>query len=122
MYGVPESLDLRGLQGARLYQVTWREHSVEFVFYSVQVPLWTINVEGGWELRDGSGVIIDRSMENSDRRAFYAGLNIGKAIVDTRLNPPQWFELEFDDGTVLRVLDDSTEYESFSIQPGDIYV
>jgi hypothetical protein len=30
--------------------------------------------------------------------------------------------LRFDNGYTLRVFDHSTQYESFSIQPGDIYV
>ena len=55
MHGVPNDLNLAGLEGATLYQVTWREHSVELVFYPADGPLWTINVEGGWELRDASG-------------------------------------------------------------------
>jgi hypothetical protein len=35
---------------------------------------------------------------------------------------PDWFSLTFDNGMVLKVYDASQEYESFSIQPGNVYV
>ena len=122
MHGVPADLNLAGLVGALLYQVTWREHSVEFVFNPTDGPIWTINVEGGWELRDSFGEIVDRAMEHRDRNAFFVGRNIGQAVQSSRVSAPAWFELIFANGSILRILDDSKQYESFSIQPGDLFV
>jgi hypothetical protein len=44
-------------------------------------------------------------------------------IVDSGVvDPPRSFTLRFASGNRLIVFDDSEEYESFSIQPGDIFV
>jgi hypothetical protein len=47
---------------------------------------------------------------------------LGQKVVGVRVQAPDWFELHFANGVVLRILDDSRQYESFSIQPGDIFV
>jgi hypothetical protein len=43
-------------------------------------------------------------------------------VVDTEVSAPRWFALRFNGGEVLRVFDDSEQFESFSIQPGSIIV
>ena len=47
---------------------------------------------------------------------------IGGSIAATDLDPPGSFALHFDDGHQLRIFDDSEDQESFSIQPGDVFV
>ena len=42
--------------------------------------------------------------------------------VGTEIDQPRSFALKFEGGDVLRVFDNSEQYESFSIQPGDIFV
>jgi hypothetical protein len=79
-------------------------------------------VEGHWELADESGHIIDRAEPNSDRDAYRIHRLLGKKVASTRVDPPRSFTLHFNSGLRLQVFDDSEEFESFSIQPGDIYV
>ena len=123
MHGVPDTLDLTALHGALLYQVTYRENSIEIVLNPDTPPIWEINVEGGWELRDASGTVIDQAMDSHrERKVFHLWRLIAQCVTHTTVKSPEWFELRFEDGSALRIIDDSKQYESFSIQPGDIYV
>jgi hypothetical protein len=47
---------------------------------------------------------------------------LGQLVIGSQIDPPRSFSLWFANGLVLRVFDSSRQYESFSIQPGDIYV
>jgi hypothetical protein len=47
---------------------------------------------------------------------------LGQLVVSSQIDPPRSFSLRFGNGLVLRVFDNSPQYESFSIQPGDIHV
>lgn len=123
MHGVPDNLDLTALHGASMHQVTYRENSIEIVLIPDASPLWEINVEGGWELRDAFGSVIDQAMESHvERKVFYLWRLIAQRVTHTTVKTPEWFELTFENGSALRIIDDSKQYESFSIQPGDIYV
>jgi len=54
--------------------------------------------------------------------ALYAHRILGKKVDGFSLDFPNSFSLLFETGHVLTIFDDSREYESFSIQPGDIFV
>jgi len=43
-------------------------------------------------------------------------------VAGTEVDAPRSFALRFAGGEELRVFDDSDQFESFSIQPGDIFV
>lgn len=118
MYGVPENLDLTFLHGSELVQVCLGLYQVQFHF----APEGEISVEGKWELLAADDSEIDRSRPAPRNRAFELHRLLGRRITGSVLSPPNWFALRFDGGEVLRVFDSSEQYESFSIQPGDIFV
>jgi hypothetical protein len=126
VYGVPPDLDLNLFVGATLVQIALGEYQVQFRFQvgdgSPRRPDPYLSVEGHWELADESGHIIDRAEPNSDRDAYRLHRLLGKEVASTRVDPPRSFTLRFNSGLRLQVFDDSEEFESFSIQPGDIYV
>lgn len=118
VYGVPADLDLRFLHGAELIQVRLGAHQVQFHFH----PDGSICVEGGWELLDRDGVQIDHNCEEAARPPYQLHRLLAHRIVTSEVCAPEWFALRFDGGEVLRILDDSDQYESFQIEPGDIIV
>ena len=126
MYGVPRDLDLSRFIGATLIQVCLGEFQVQFHFHAAggvgSHRMLHIDVERRWELRDESDRIVDRAEPNSDRHASRLHRLLGRAVTETVVDAPCSFALRFASGEELRVFDDSDQYESFSIQPGDIFV
>jgi hypothetical protein len=126
VYGVPHDLDLRRFVGATLIQIALGEFQVQFHFQAADGAgsegMLYIGVEGGWELRDGSGELVDHSGPNSEREAYRLHRLLGRAVVGTELDAPRSFALRFADAEELRVFGGSDQYESFSIQPGNIFV
>lgn len=118
MYGVPADLDLAFLHGAVLIQVCLGQWQVQFHFH----PAASISIEGRWELLDTAGVRIDGAHDTSERPPYQLHRLLGQRIASSEVAAPKWFALRFDGGEVLRVFDDSEQYESFSIQPGNIFV
>jgi hypothetical protein len=127
MYGVPADLPLSMFENATLIQICLGEVQLQFHFQSVDYK-WPgptgpeISVEGDWELHDSSGEIVDRDESNAEREAYRLHRLLGKQVVGTEIDPPRSFALKFDDGHMLRIFDSSDQYESFSIQPGNIFV
>ena len=118
MHGVPKDLDLSIFRGKTLTLVGIGEHAVYFHFH----PEGLLSVEGTWEVLSSEGTVIDQSMEHADRSEYRVHRLLSHDVVGSELDPPSSFSLRFSNGYVLRVFDDSEQYESFSIQPGDIYV
>jgi hypothetical protein len=118
VYGVPADLDLQHLSGATLTQLAIGEFQIQFRF----TPETEIAVEGRWELRDHSGHIIDHAQSNADREAYRVHHLLGRQVVRSRVDPPESITLEFDNGHRLQVFDSSSDFESFSIQPGGVIV
>lgn len=119
MHGVPNNLTFEPFRGATLTQLALGEFQLQFHFSSPQLGIY---IEGDWEIRNSAGEIIDRSLPNNQRDSFRAHRLLGRSIVRSEVDPPQSFTLHFDNGWSLSVFDSSKQYESFSIQPGDIYV
>ena len=119
LYGVPKDLDrhLRQFHGQQLIQLCIGAYRVQFDFEAGGV-----SAEGKWELRDASGALVDESEPNEDRETYRVHRLLMLRVTGSHVEPPSWFELEFERGYVLRVYDDSDQYESFSIQPGDVFV
>jgi len=117
-------LDLARFLGAELIQICIGEFQFQFHFH----PTGSISVEGKWELRDSAGLLIDgaelsKPNESYSRReTFYVHVLLGKSVKSHSVHPPNSFSLRFDSGHTLIIFDDSSQYESFSIQPGDIFV
>ena len=118
MYGVSTNLNLSFLIGRPLTMVGLGEFQVQFHFH----PEGCVSVEGDWELLGPDSVSIDRSMKNAERAAYRLHRLLGQEVAAFDVDPPRSFSLKFSNGLVLRVFDNSKQYESFSIQPGDIYV
>jgi len=123
VYGVPVDLDLSGFHGATLIQIGVAEHTLHFVFQPpLPNPLHSIMVEGGWEIRDTDGTILDRVQEHASRDVYRIHKLLSRDVISSVVDAPRSFTLRFDSGHQLQVFDDSTQYESFSIQPGDVFV
>lgn len=119
MYGVPADLDLSHLENSVLIQLCIGQYQTQFHFH----PSSSISVEGKWELRDASGTLVDGTERNLLREgAIHAHRLLGKRVSGASLDAPRSFSLCFEGGDVLTIYDDSTEYESFTIQPGNIFV
>jgi hypothetical protein len=69
--------------------------------------------QGGW---------LDGKLDGAERPPCRTNRLLGQRVVDTEVSAPRWFALRFNGGEVLRVFDDSEQFESFSIQPGSIIV
>jgi hypothetical protein len=120
LHGVPPDLDLRPFHGATLERVDISRFILHLRFAAEAAPV--ISIEGDWELRGPDGRIVDRQTEPADRDAYRLHVLLGRTVAATEVDAPESFLLRFDSGHALRVFDRSRQYESFSIQPGDIYV
>jgi hypothetical protein len=119
MHGVPDDLNLERFHGATLIQICIGEFQQQFHFMD---PELHVSVEGEWRVTNAAGDLVDRSLENHQRDAYRLHRLLGRTIVGHGVNAPESFTLRFDNGWSLVVFDRSSEYESFSIQPGDIVV
>jgi hypothetical protein len=117
MAGIPVDLDLSFLRGAELIQVCLGMWQVQFHF----APEASIAVEGDWELADKEGRVIDRSSDTVRELPFHLHLLL-RVVVGVEVSAPLSFALRFTGGLVLRVFVSSDGYESFSVQPGNIFV
>jgi hypothetical protein len=118
VYGVPATLDLTFLHDAELIQVCLGVYELQLHFH----PVGSISVMTGWELFDHDGVRIDHGGQAFPRPAFELHRLLGQKVMRTQVNAPSHIDLLFERGERLRVTDDSTQYEAFTIQPGDIVV
>lgn len=118
MYGVPADLNLTFLHGAELIQVCLGLSQLQFHFH----PVGSIAVEGGWELLDADGARLDGWQDGPDRPPYQLHRLLGRRVAGSEVAAPDWFALRFEGGEVLRVFDDSPQYESFQIEPGGIIV
>jgi len=118
MYGVPADLSLERFVGATLIQVALGEFQIQFRFQ----PAGEIAVEGRWELLDPAGRLVDQAQPIATRDAYRVHQLLGRKVTASQVEAPRSIALQFDGGQWLRVFDSSQEYESFTIQPGDIVV
>lgn len=126
MYGVPSDLDLTGFYGANLNQICLGPFDLAFNFSTGM----HISVEGLWELREADGSLIDGSEGkvadkpgNRSRRNWQVRSLLADTVVSGDVDAPRSFTLVFASGRRLTIFDDpDAPYESFSIQPGDIFV
>ena len=118
MYGVPKDLDLAFLHGAQLIQVCLGQHQVQLIFH----PEANISVEGEWNLYAVDGSELDRSRPLPRQEAFQLHRLLGQRVTETSVSSPNWIALRFESGDLLRISDSSRDYESFSIQPGSIFI
>jgi hypothetical protein len=111
MHGVPPDLNLAFLESAELTQVAIGVYQIQLSFH----PTGAISSEGGWELLDKDGSKIDGLMPVPRSAPYQLHLLLGQRVVGTTISAPDWFAIEFERGELLRVFDDSPQYESFSV-------
>jgi hypothetical protein len=118
MYGVPANLDLTRFIDATLEQICIGQYQIQFQFD----PVVSISVEGDWRLLGPAGDVVDQNLENGGREAYRVHQLLGKRVVRAVVDPPRSLTLYFDSGHELWVFDSSERFESFSIEPGNIFV
>jgi hypothetical protein len=120
LHGVPANLDLAPFTGASLHRIDIGKWIIHFQFD--MHPVGVIGVEGEWELLDSQGTVIDHQQEPTEREAYRLHHLLLCDVVSAHVQAPEWFSLTFDNDMVLKVYDASRQYESFSIQPGNIHI
>jgi hypothetical protein len=111
MYGVPHNLPMNAFVGNEFNQICLGRFQIQFHASGVG----SISVEGRWELRDGTGAMVDAQEEHSNRQNFRLHHIIDVPIVRYSLDPPRSFSLFFENGWALTIFDDTPQYESFSV-------
>jgi len=72
---------------------------------------------GGWRLEDRNGNLIDEHVDPpSNRKSYQIHHLLLQKVTGASVNPPKSFSITFESGDVLTVLDDSPNYESFSLR------
>jgi hypothetical protein len=118
MYGVPADLPIQRFVGDSLFQVGIGMDGIHFVFGHSG----TISVGGRWELVDRTGQVVDCACDLEQRDAYRVHAIFNEEVTGSSIDPPRSFSLTFSSGHRLTIYDESPQYESFSIQPGDYYV
>src|SRR5947209_19209025 len=118
MYGVRADLDLAFLHGAQLIQVCLGIWQVQLHFS----PVGTICIDGRWELADAAGTMMDQSYDTADRPPYQLHRLLGRIVEGTEVSAPDSFAIRLAGGYVLRVFDDSKQFESFQIYPAAVIV
>jgi hypothetical protein len=111
MYGVPKDLPLERLVGQEFNFIGLGCHQIQFHISG----LVAIHVQGGWELWDHFGSLVDGQQEHEERDAYRLHCVIDEPIIRFQLDAPESFTLLFDSGHRLTIYDDSKNYESFSV-------
>jgi hypothetical protein len=107
---------LSHLQHAKLIVLGVGEHQLQFGFE----PKKNVTVEGRCELLNDAAEVID-VWENGVRSAVFRFLELlGHSVTDVTIDSPKSFKMMFSNGQSLRVVDNSDEYESFSV--GGLYI
>ena len=119
MHGVPNGLNLSFLHGSELIRVNVGPYHIQLFFD----PEAYISVECEWELLGSDRTLLDRGEPGTDEMlALPVRRLLGRRVSQIEVNPPTSISLRFDCGQVLRIIDSNAIYESFSIQPGNIYI
>jgi len=111
MYGVPADLPLQPFVGHELNQICLGRFQLQLHWAGVG----SIAVEGRWELRDASGLVIDAEQDYQGRDVYRIHRIIDLKTTGFEVDPPRTFSLLFESGFRLTVFDDTDQYESFSI-------
>ena len=108
-----DTFDLASLHGAVLYEIAISENELRLLFR----PDGALGIRGDWELRDGAGNIVDRSVPNAERDALRLHMLLGSEVAGSEAPAPQSFNLRFKNGLTLCATDYSTAYRTFSVHP-----
>lgn len=110
MYGLKDKLNTNVFKGAVLEQVSVSANTVSLVF-SRQI---LITMQGRYKCHlFGAAKPLVYSVPSVARRLLGA---IESTVVEARTEKDRNLELKLSNGTIISVLDDSDQYESFSIR------
>ena len=111
--GLPEDLDLSFFVGRSLIQLGMGEHQIQFVLH----PDVRLSVESTMRLTSLSGET--SSVEDYRQTAGVLLPLISHDVQGASRTPSGALRLEWSNGAVLEVDDDSEQYESYTINHGD---
>lgn len=118
MYGLKPAdiAHLSHLRHAEVVQVCVGQYDLQFNFH----PNGNVSVQGRCELLDNAEQVID-VWENGRRSSIFRFFELlGQSVIEVAIDSPKSFNLLFSNGLLLRVVDDSEQYETFSV--GGLYV
>lgn len=122
VYGVPADLDLEPLVGRSLINIVLGTYNTMFSFDDSG----GVNADGRWEVRDAEGTILGGRSRGEPSEMDLAdvpfSLLLGATVKSTSTTPPSYFELALSNGVSLRFYDDSDDYESVTVHPGDYVI
>ena len=112
MHGFPSDLTVEGLVGSDLQQICMGKYDVQFRFGSGTF----IAVQGGARiLKNETQVAIWTDEGSWDTPAFHELLN--QSVIRYFVASKDVFQIDFDNGLILELIDNSDRYESMQIYP-----
>ena len=117
MHGLSPDTDLGPLNGSTLTFVGFGEHQVQLAFYGDDLTHRSISIEGDYVVTtSGREPIVV-----SEARAGAVGLLslLSRTVARASVPTDGTVRIDFDDGSVVEVLDSSTRYESYQVNLGD---
>ena len=113
MNGVPVDLPVQSLVGREVTHIGLAMHQLKIHFDGGAL----IDIEGSWNLRDRTGKVIDQQCDPpAERDVYRIHRLLSQAVTAASIDAPRSFTLTFASGDALTVLDDSPQYESFSLR------
>ena len=121
MHGVGDALaGLPDFVGSRLLALDDLENIVYFRFENPAGRELQIGVESEWVLRADDGGIV---AAGNPRPSISIDASLLLAVVSrAATRPPDAIELYFSSGHILTIVDNSDQYESFSIPHASVYI
>ena len=107
---------LSHLRSAEVTQICIGPHDIQFNFH----PRGNVSVQGRVELLDSSGNVADVWEGRTRSGMFRFPEILMSPVTQVAIDSAVSFVLTFDNKMSLRFVDDSDQYESFSV--GDLYV
>lgn len=117
MYKFPDDLDLSHLTGCEVVQVS---HAPYNLLFSLE-PDNRINIEGRWRILDSEGAVVDQGYEQEQKDSYETHRLLGQKIRKCVVVNPSTLHVQFENGWMLEILEDSDQYESCHISP-NIYI
>jgi Family of unknown function (DUF6188) len=99
------------LDQATLQQICVGEYDLQFHFH----PNGNVSIWAKCELINEVGEVIEVWPSEDKSRSFRFLELLGSAVIDIAIDTQKSFRLVFGNGNTLRVIDDSEQYESFSV-------
>lgn len=92
MYGVPGNLPLDRFVHKELNQIALGRFQTQLHFSGTG----SISIEGRWELRDPTGVLVDQAQEHAERDSYRIHRLIDLPVAALEIDAPRSFTLVFD--------------------------